>query len=148
MSVNEYGWICPTISVPNRIYKKFRGIRRGLMVRMGDWSRKGKLKKCCREWGSETSRMGCGMKRGFGDPGSAAAETLKEVEPRMGGLGAETRECRAMRQAVELFLEWCGPQRINADREAWIAWLRERRAEMAVRQGRGMRGGSGCRQQL
>ena len=118
LGVNGYGWICPTISNPNRIYKKFRGIRRGGMVRMGDWSRRVKFKKCCREWGNGDSRMGCGMKRGFSDPGSAAAETLEEVEQRIGGLGAATRECRAMRQAVELFLEWCGPHRINADREA------------------------------
>ena len=71
--------------------------------------------------------MGCGMKRVFSDPGAAAAETLEEVERRMSGLGAETRECRAMRRAVELFLEWCGQHRVNADREAGIAWLRGRR---------------------
>ena len=118
LSVNGYGWICPTISDPNRICKKFRGIRRSLMVRMGDWSRMVEFKKCCR---NGDSGMDCGMKRVFSGPGAAVAETLEEVERRMRGLGAETRECRAMRPTVELFLEWCGQDRVNADRDAGIA---------------------------
>ena len=118
LSVNGYGWICPTISDPNRICKKFRGSRRGLMVRMGDWSRMVEFKKCCR---NGDSGMDCGMKRVFSGPGAAVAETLEEVERQMRGLGAETRECRAMRRAVELFLEWCGQDRVNADRDAGIA---------------------------
>ena len=37
-----------------------------------------------------------------------------------------------MCRAVELFLEWCGQHKVNADREGGIAWLRERRGGMEV----------------
>ncbi len=85
--------------------------------------------------------MGCGMKRVFSDPGAVAAETLEEVERRMRGLGAEARECRAMCRAVELFLEWCGHHKVNGDREAGIAWLRERRGGMEVQAYQEMKAG-------